>query len=422
MSVSATLAGAHARVTAQNWAPTIDRITPPVEQPPRIVASTKPEVTVEVVGAARLADIQADWRDLVARADVPNIFMHPLIVALGACYPGSRYATLLAWGNDNGSRRLMGFWAFSVGRARRSIIPLSVLTSPPSAHAFQAAPVIDRDLLDVTLEAMLEHIADDPNLPKIIALDAIPEDGATMQALNRVLAARASVPTILRRSLRPMLSTKRDGKRYLEEALSTSSRKKLRQHRRRLAENGALKSRIISEPQAIVRAVEDFLRLEAAGWKGRKRTALLCNPPDATFTREMMATLAPRGEAWIHALTLDERPISMQIVLRAGAAAFTWKTAYDEALRDYSPGMLLLEDYTIALLGDSSIAYVDSCCYDDTGYMAVWRERQATVELWIDARRGGSAAFAHLSRLQDIYLRLRAQAKAAYRAGLRRRA
>ena len=83
---------------------------------------------------------------------------------------------------------------------------------------------------------------------------------------------------------------------------------------------------------------------------------------------------------------------------------------------DFSPGMLLLEDYTAALLADLSIAYVDSCSYDDGGFMAAWSEREAMAELWIDARHGGSVAFVHLSRLQEIYLRLRAQAKAAYRA------
>ena len=80
-----------------------------------------------------------------------------------------------------------------------------------------------------------------------------------------------------------------------------------------------------------------------------------------------------------------------------------------------------MEDYTAALLADPSIAYVDSCSLDDSGFMAAWGEREAMVELWIDSRRGGSAAFAHLSRLQEIYLRLRAQAKAAYLAHLRRR-
>ena len=398
---------------------TSDRLS---AQPPRLPERAAAKVTVEIASGARLAGIQSEWRDLVARADVPNVFMHPVLVALSACYPDTRCVALLGWSDRGGQPQLVGFWAFVVGRAPRSIIPISVLAAPPFAHAYLAMPAIDRDLLDETLEAMLACIAGDPSLPKIIALDAMRADGATMRALTRVLDSRGSTPCILRRSLRPMLASNLDGKHYMEKALSGSSRKKLRQHRRRLAEKGAFESKIVTEPEAVGRALEDFLRLEAAGWKGRKRTALLCNPADATFTREMMTSLAPQGDAWIHALYLDGRPVSMQIVLRAGAAAFTWKTAYDEALHDFSPGMLLLEDYTAALLADHGIAYVDSCSYDDSGFMAAWGERQAMAELWIDARRGGSAAFAHLSRLQDIYLRLRAQAKAAYLARLRRRA
>ena len=48
----------------------------------------------------------------------------------------------------------------------------------------------------------------------------------------------------------------------------------------------------------------------------------------------------------------------MQLVLRA---AFTWKTASDEKFSEFSPGILLLEDYTATFLGDTSIDFVDSC-------------------------------------------------------------
>ena len=101
-------------------------------------------------------------------------------------------------------------------------------------------------------------------------------------------------------------------------------------------------------------------------------------------------------------------------MLRSGAAAFTWKTAYDEQFRDFSPGMLLLEDYTAAFLADKSIAYVDSCSLDDAGYMSAWTERQSVADLWIDARRGGSLEFGALSRLQRSYRDLRTAAKHAY--------
>ena len=389
----------------------------PAARQPRVDSDAATSVTVDVIAGTRLAEIQMEWRDLIARADVANIFMHPVLVALSACYPDSQTRALLAWQSSGGRRRLAGFWAFAAGRAPRSIIPLSVLAAPPFAQAYLASPMIDRGLLEPTLQAMLDHIAADASLPKVIALDAMRDGDATAQALMRVLASRDSAPAILRRFMRPMLASMLDAKQYMETALSASRRKKLRQHRRRLSEKGALESKIISDPGAVGRALEDFLRLEAAGWKGRNRTALLCNVADATFTREMVAALAAQGEASIHALALDGCPVSMQIVLRAGTTAFTWKTTYDEKLHDFSPGMLLFEDYTAAFLADPGIECVDSCCYDDSSFMASWSERQPMTEIWFDARRGGSAAFAHLSRLQGIYLRLRAQAKAAYLAG-----
>jgi CelD/BcsL family acetyltransferase involved in cellulose biosynthesis len=227
---------------------------------------------------------------------------------------------------------------------------------------------------------------------------------------------------VFSRSLRPKLASNLDGKAYLEKALSSSSRKKLRQHRRRLAEKGALQSSILTDVEAVQRAFENSLALEAAGWKGRQRTALLSHEADAHFARAMIAALAAQGEAAIHMLTLDARPVSMQIVLRAGPAAFTWKTAYDEALHDVSPGMLLLEDYTAALLADAGVAYVDSCAFDDSGYMAAWTERAAIAQVWFDARRGGSPAFTVLTRLQMGYLALRRRAKALYQNHSQRKA
>jgi CelD/BcsL family acetyltransferase involved in cellulose biosynthesis len=368
-------------------------------------------MTVEVASAARLADIQSEWDDLIRRAESPNVFMNPALIRVaGEAYPDQRFHALLAWDESEG-RRLVGIWAFTVRRPQGAFIP--VLTAPPMQHAYLATPVIDRDRLDETLHAMLDHIAADTTLPKIIALDPIGADG-TMDALTRVLAARGSPSRIMAQAVRPRLASELDGKQYLTNALSSGSRKKLRQHRRRLAERGNLEFTILTEPAEVRDAFEAFLQLEASGWKGRQGTALLANATDAAFARSMIAALATEGAASIHALFLDARPVSMQIVLRAGAAAFTWKTTYDEAFQDASPGMLLLEDYTAAFLADDSIAFVDSCSYDDKGFMAAWSERQQIVSLWIDARRGGSVAFAVASQTHHAALALRGLAKTLY--------
>ena len=156
--------------------------------------------------------------------------------------------------------------------------------------------------------------------------------------------------------------------------------------------------------------------MEAAGWKGANGTALLSNKADAEFIRGAIDGLAERGCASIHSLNLDGKPVSMQIVARAGSRAFTWKTAYDEAFHDFSPGALLLEDYTTAFLADKTISAVDSCSFDETGLMSAWSERQPIADLWIDVRRGGSLGFSVISRVQKNYCDLRGAAKRAYHA------
>jgi CelD/BcsL family acetyltransferase involved in cellulose biosynthesis len=382
------------------------------------------QVAVEIADAARFAELRPAWLDLLARAAEPNAFMDPALVRAAAeTDPEVPIRVLLAWtsGDDSVERRLLGAWAFTVGRPGKSPMPLRMLNAPVHVHGHLATPVLDRGAPDEALDAMLDAIADDAQCPKIIALTAMGAEGPTMAALTRVLAGRGSAPCIFDRSARPKLASELDGESYLKNAMSASSRKKLRQHRRRLGEKGELTRVTTSDAAAMRRAIEDFLELEASGWKGRQGTAFLCDPAGAAFMRSAIVALAEQGCATIDALEIDGLPVSMQLILRCGPAAFTWKTAFDERFQDFSPGMLLLEDYTTSLLADERIAFVDSCAQDDSGFMAVWTERQAVADLWFDARRGGSLAFRSLSALQKSYRDLRATAKSAYHAARRPR-
>jgi CelD/BcsL family acetyltransferase involved in cellulose biosynthesis len=379
------------------------------------VSNSSRRVSVEIADAARLAGIRAHWTDLLGRAASPNVFMDPALVCVAAgIEPNARHRALLAWKTVDGRERLVGVLSFAVRRPPHSILPMQTLVVPAYAHGHLATPVIDRNHLDETLDALLDCIAADRELPKIISFEALGAGEPTSDALVSVLTARGAAPCMFDRVRRPRLASALDGKAYLENALSSSTRKKLRQHRRKLSEKGALTSTVATEPAAVRQAIDEFLAIELSGWKGRQGTALASDEGNAAFMRGAMVTLAAHGNAAVHSIYLDGKPISMQLILRAGDAAFTWKTTYDEAFHDFSPGMLLLEDYTTAFLADKSIAFVDSCSFDDTGFMSVWQERQETADLWIDARRGGSLEFRTLSGLQKAYREARATAKALY--------
>lgn len=372
-------------------------------------------VRVEIASDARLAKLFAEWNDLVARAAEDNAMMHPaLLGAAMRSYPGRRPLVLLAWTRIDGGERLAGIWGFARHRASKSILPGAVLRAPSYPHAFLATPVVDRDLLEVVLEAMLDATAQMDDCPKTIAIDSMGAGGPTMAALERVLCKRHSAPIVLEQRSRPRLETSLATDAYLKGAMSGSSRKKLRQLRNRLTREGVAVSEVVSDPGRISGELEEFLALEHSGWKGRKGTSILGRPADAAFFRDAFCAMAGAGAASIHSLRLDGRPLAMQLVLRAGSGAFTWKTAFDEDFARFSPGTLLFEDYTRHFLDDETIRFVDSCSEDDSGYMATWTERQSVADLRLSAVRGAGLAFTVVNEAEKRFRLLRSMAKQVY--------
>ena len=370
------------------------------------------DISVESMASEDLLRIVPDWLGLLERALDPNVFMDPAFgLSAGKSAAWRRVVALSAWRGCNGGKTLVGLWSFAIRYPAHSLVKVPVLRAPVCPHAYLGAPVIDRHAPDRVLDALLSAVERDASLPKTIMLDPADVDSETMRALARVLDARGSASFAANMAHRPLLRSDLDGKSYLEKSLSGSTRKKLRQHRRRLEEKGKLEFRIASEPGAVRKAFDTFMALERRGWKGRRGTALLDSADESSSAAAMIAELSEQRRAAVHALYLDQKPISMQVVLRAGNVAFTWKTAYDEAFGDYSPGMLLLEEYTRELLADKSIDHVDSCAYDDSGFMSAWADRRRIGQVWINASRGPSFAFDTMRRVHFACLEARRRAK-----------
>jgi hypothetical protein len=155
----------------------------------------------------------------------------------------------------------------------------------------------------------------------------------------------------------------------------------MRQDWNRLSAAGAVD--IANDPAAIEDAIEVFLAMEAAGWKGREGTALLSKPTDANFARRFLRNLAAERKASVALLRLDGRPIAAQVLLYAGDTAYTWKTAFDEAYAKYSPGALLVDKLTEQLF-DSGIAAIESCSPEGGFMERVWQGRRETIDLLAD--------------------------------------
>ncbi|KQT88376.1 GNAT family N-acetyltransferase [Aurantimonas sp. Leaf443] len=371
-----------------------------------------PTILAEIVGPDRFEAMDRLVGDLVARAAEDNVFMEPMLVGAAARAAGNGpVEVVLAWEMRDGALtgRLHGAWALLRCRPS-SRLPLDVLKASVHDHAPFGIPLLDAQNAVPALAAILDALARRPGHPHLVEVVAVGTEGPVAAAFRTVLERSGRAHLTLNPRQRPLLAGETTRAR-----LSPNRVRALRQRRRRLAERGTVTVDVHRSPGEVESALEEFLALEAAGWKGgsgREARAIRTRPALEAFFRLAVLRLAERARACVVALRVDGRPVALRIVLRSGKSAFTWKSAYDETLSHCAPGLVLLQETTDVLLAELAVALVDSCNAGEEGYMAeFWTGRRAVADLIFDARPGRSPSFAVLAAAE----RLRWQARMAAR-------
>ena len=341
---------------------------------------------------ADLDSVADEWRALAALALEPNVFYEPAFARAGAPVFGRDAGAGLVWSRTM-PPRLLGFFPARIER-RRYGVPLPVLTGWTHPFAPLGTPLVDREIDELIVAAWLDHVANNPHLPKLMLLPYFPVDGRIARTFDTILDRRGGHSRSFARHARALLSpgTMREG--YLERAVGAKKRKELRRQRKRLADQGLLMSASTNEPAAVLRAVDDFFVLEAGGWKGRAGTAAREDEAIRKFLQTAVTGLASESKARVARLLLDVRPIAAIITLRSGATAWCWKIAYDESFARFSPGVQLLLDVTQNLLDDQNVTRADSCADENHPMIDhVWRERLVLADRLMSMGPGGAMAF-----------------------------
>jgi CelD/BcsL family acetyltransferase involved in cellulose biosynthesis len=379
-------------------------------------------VCVELTTPRRFATMEREWLDLAGRALVDNAFLEPSLIVAAATAAPTTIHVLLAWSAPapHIRSRLIGLWA--VAERPPALRAIRILSTPVHDHAFLGTPVLDRDAAAAALSSMLEAIAGDPSLPHIVRIGSLDATGPVAAIFAALLAQRGFPSAQIETRLRPALFKPLSG--CGASQLSASRAKALRKRHRRLGLLGVVAITRHDSADDMAAAVEEFIALEGSGWKAHRSShgqAILRSPSVTTFFRTAVTMLAAHHRSRITALRLDGRAIAMQLTVYSGQTAFTWKTAYDESLRALSPGLLLHQQITAMLLADPEVSAADSCCHDDTGYMAeFWDGRRAVSDLLIDVRPRRTRMFALVAGIEIVRLRLRRTVRKA-RAMLTRR-
>ena len=316
----------------------------------------------------------AAWRDLAEAAVEPNPFFHPDFALTVAEDLGSAGIGVLAF--RDGGEWLACLPVESVRRWRR--IPLRGLVAWNHLYCFLCTPLVRPEGLEPAIPGLLEEGL--RHSGGFLGLDLLATDGPVNEALERSTAELGLRPVELDRFERATLARREDGD-YL--TLSPKHRRNFERLRRRLERDlgGELLLRDRTQDPG---AREEFLRVEASGWKGEAGTGTAFAPigHGELFLR-ICDRMAGRGMLELVSAEIEDRSVAMLCNFVSGDTIFAFKIGADAELAKYSPGIqlsILYLDHFDALAG---VRRADSCA--EPGNQMINR-------LWPDRRELGIRA------------------------------
>jgi CelD/BcsL family acetyltransferase involved in cellulose biosynthesis len=115
----------------------------------------------------------------------------------------------------------------------------------------------------------------------------------------------------------------------------------LRRRRRRLEEQGRLEFEVTDGRKGLDALLDEGFRVEAAGWKGARGSAIASQPSTRRFYAAIARWGAERGVLRLAFLRLDSRAFAFDFAFEEDGVHYLLKTGFDPEFGRYAPGMLL---------------------------------------------------------------------------------
>ncbi|MEO0543580.1 MAG: GNAT family N-acetyltransferase [Pseudomonadota bacterium] len=364
-------------------------------------------------------DILPDIDRITDYALEPNIFFSPRFAIPGLSRLDDRDVRLLLLhdqSDDDLSGKRVGnvclMMPFTVEKPSFQIGP-DIVRAWSNPYGPYGLPLIERRGSEQIVDDFFATLGQPGvQLPKIVVFPDIFMD-SPLASLIRATALSAGLPMATAKPVnRPWLDATIDADSYLHNAISPHHRRNLGRLWRKLEKLGRVEYDIARSPEQVRLQMEEFLLLENAGWKGRKRTSLAADRYRAAFAREAVNLLAERDRSRIFTLSLEGRVIASLIVFIEGGRAWTWKTTYDETMRELSPGMQLMTRVTETLLDDPNVTSADSCALPDHPVMSrIWTQSRAVTTLVVGTHQAKDRDVRQVASQIDLYRSTKETAK-----------
>ena len=362
-----------------------------------------------------LAARTCEWERLADEALEPNVFLEPGFALAAAQHlaPSPQPDFLVVTSRESPSE-----W--------RALCPVILPRRGGSAiarswihpYSTSATPLLDKHFAREGFDAIMQWLEAEQRQVAALELRGLASSGRVMGVVRESLAASGKPCHTLGSAHRAIL---RRAAPIPHGRGAEAPSKTLARNLRRLSQIGRVDYRSLRTPSGVRRGLENFLALEASGWKGRRGTALLSDPAYATFARSMTRLLSRRGGCRIECLELDSAPIAMLIILTSQDQDYTWKIAFDEKYAAFSPGAQIMFEFTRRQLRAQPPRATDSCA-DASNHLVerLWPDKTEIVDIMVATRGDDSGKFQIAYEREKLRRRLRRSVKELYSAALSR--
>ncbi|HUD70106.1 MAG TPA: GNAT family N-acetyltransferase [Acidimicrobiales bacterium] len=298
-----------------------------------------------VVKVRDLSPAEVDaWQELGQNVIAPNPVLEP-----GCLIPAARFLPngseiYLAFAEEDGKF----FGCFPLVRARRGNdrMPLTLIehllltgTTQVRRNRYDLTPLLRSERSDEAMGSLLQAVRDCrfPNAPKLLRFEALCAGGPVESSLRNAAQA-LHIPLYVAESwTRPVANRRPEGDYLQGSATRRKNVKELLRKKKRLGELLGGKVTLVDR-SADSEAIEEIFRLERSGYKLATgiATESWCGEPE--WFRAMCDEFRREGRLVVSTLEAGGTTAAILVMLRGGDRLLGLQRAYDEQLKQYSPG------------------------------------------------------------------------------------
>lgn len=339
------------------------------------------------------------WEDLAKATLEPNVFFESwmLMPALRHYGSGKEVEVLLIFGANRtlpeDEPLLLGLFPLESRRLLPGL-PFRSVRIWKYIHSFLCTPLVRAGYDRECLEALFGWVASNRAGMVLFEFPTIAGDGAFCRHLGEYLAKSQRHSSTWNCFLRPLFLQRGGGDAYIEEALSSRRRKRLRRQEKLLEKSGPVDYVSLQPEDDIEAWLEEFLHLESRGWKGREGTAMACSDSDREFFRTFGREAFKRSRMMMLSLRSSGRSVAQLCNLLCGEGSFAFKAAFDEKYAKYSPGVLLEVENIQELHRRPEIRWMDSCAESSNSPLNyMWLDQRPIQTVLVSNRKFMGGAY-----------------------------